>query len=59
MTLSLSLSLCGLLTMYRFIENDLDGVGSRTQTMVDHLLGMKKSMGDQLCLVVMSGGEIW
>ena len=58
MNLSLSHRLCGHSMMWRVIENGLDGVGSRTQNVVDHLLGMRKSMGDQLCLVGRSGGEI-
>ena len=59
MSLSLSQRLCGLLMVWRVIENGLNGVGSRTRTMVDHLLGMKKSVGDQFCLVDRSGGVIW
>ena len=59
MIMSPSQRLCGLMMVYRVIENGIDGVGSRTQTMVDRLLGVKKSVGDQLCLVGISHGEIW
>ena len=46
--LSLNQRLCGLLMVYRVVKNGLDGVGSRTQT-----------VGDKLCLICMSSGEIW
>ena len=59
MILILNQRLCGLLMVYSVIEKGLDGVGSRTQTMVDHLSGMRKNLGDQLCLIFMSSGEIW
>ena len=59
MVLSLSQRLCGLLIVYRVIENGLDGVGSRTRNVVDRILGMRRSMGDQLCLVGRSNGVIW
>ena len=59
MILSLNQMFCGLLMLCRVIKNGLDGVGSTTQTVVDHLSGVRKSVGDQLCLVGMLGGEIW
>ena len=45
--------------VWRFVENGLDGVGSKARIVVDRLLGARKSVGDQLCLVGRSGGEIW
>ena len=48
MILSLNQRLCGPLMVYRVVENGLDSVGSRTRTVVDHLSGVKKNVGDQL-----------
>ena len=59
MILSLNQRLCGLLMVSRFIENGLEGVGSSTRTMLDRLSGVRKNVGDQLCLICMSSGEIW
>ena len=56
---SLNQRLCGILMVKRVIENGLDGVGSRTQTVVDRFSSVRKSMGDQLYLIGMSSGEIW
>ena len=49
MCLNLNQRPCGLLMVWEVIENGLDDVSLMTQTMVVHLLGMRKSMRDQLC----------
>ena len=49
MGLHLIQRLCGLLMVWEFVENGLDGVGSMSRIVVVRLLGMRKSMGDQLC----------
>ena len=51
--------LCDPLMVWRVVKVCLDDVGSRTQTVVDRLLGVKKSVGDKLCLVGISNGVIW
>ena len=54
MILSLNQRLYGLLMVYRVVENSLDGVGARIRTVVGHLLGVRKNVGDQSCLICMS-----
>ena len=54
MSLNLNQMLCGLLMVYKVIENGLDDVGLMTQTMVVRLLGVRKNVGDQSCLICMS-----
>ena len=52
--LNLNQRLCGLLMVWDVIENGLDDVGLMTQTMVVHLLGVRKSVRDQSCQICMS-----
>ena len=47
--MNLNQRLCGLLMVCEVIENRLDGVGSTFRMVVVHLLGVRKSVGDQLC----------
>ena len=49
MGLNLNQRLCGLLMVWEIIENGFDGVGLMFRMVVFHLLGMRKSVGDQLC----------
>ena len=49
MGLNLNQRLCGLLMVCEVVENRLDGVSSMFRMVVVHLLGMRKSVGDQLC----------
>ena len=49
MGLNLNQRLCGLLMVCEVIENRLDNVGSTFRMVVVLLLGVRKSMGDQLC----------
>ena len=49
MGLNLNQRLCGLLMVCEVIENRLDGVGSMSRMVVVHLLGVRKSVRDQLC----------
>ena len=58
MGLNLNQRLCGLLMVCKVIKNRLNGVGSMSRMVVVHLLGVRKSVGDQLCLVGRSSGEI-
>ena len=53
-SLNLNQRLCGLLMVWKVIENGLDDVGLMTRTMVVCLLGMRKSVRDQLCQICMS-----
>ena len=49
MGLNLNQRLYGLLMVWEFINNGLDDVGLMTRTVVVHLLGVRKSVRDQLC----------
>ena len=49
MGLNLNQRLCGLLMVWEVIKNGLDDVGLMTQNVVVHLIGVRKSMRDQLC----------
>ena len=49
MVLNLNQRLCGLLMVWEIAENSFDGVGFMSQMVVVHLLGVRKSTGDQLC----------
>ena len=49
MVLNLNQRLCGLLMVWEVVENGLDDVGLMTRIVVVHLLGMRKSVRDQLC----------
>ena len=49
MGVNLNQRMCGLLMVWEIVENGLDDVSLMTQTVVVHLLGMRKSMRDQLC----------
>ena len=40
---------CGLLMVWEITENGFDGVGLMSRMVVVCLLGMRKSVGDQLC----------
>ena len=48
MGLNLNQRLCGLLMVWEVIENGLDDVNLMTQTMMVFLLGVRKSVRDQL-----------
>ena len=47
--LNMNQRLCGPLMVWEVIENGLDGVISMTQIVVVCLLGVRKSVRDQLC----------
>ena len=49
MGLNLNERLCGFLMVWEVVENGLDDVSLMTQTVVVRLLGMRKSVRDQLC----------
>ena len=49
MDLNLNKRLCGPLMVWEIIENGFDGVDLMSRMVMVHLLGMRKSMGDQLC----------
>ena len=49
MGLNLNQRLCGLLVVWEVIENGLDDVSSMTRIVVVRLLGVRKSVRDQLC----------
>ena len=49
MGLNLNQRLCGLLMVWEIAENGFDDVGLMYRMVVVRLLGMRKSMGDQLC----------
>ena len=49
MGLNLNQRLCGLLMVWEITENGFDGVCLMSQMVVFHLLGVRKSVGDQLC----------
>ena len=49
MGMNMNQKLCGLLMVCEVVENRLDGVGSTFRMVVVHLLGVRKSVGDQLC----------
>ena len=49
MGLNMNQRLCGLLMVWEIAENSFDGVGLMSQMVVVHLLGVRKSVGDQLC----------
>ena len=49
MGLNLNSRLCGLLMVCEVIENRLDDVGSMSRMVVVRLLGVRKSVTDQLC----------
>ena len=46
MILSMNQRPCVLLMVQRVVKNGLNGVGSRTRTVMDHLSGMRKNVGD-------------
>ena len=50
MNLSHIQRLYGLMMVKKVVENDLDDGDLKTQTEVDRLLGVRKSMVDQWCL---------
>ena len=54
MSVNLNQRLCGLLMVWKVIENGLDDVGLMTRTVVVRLLGMRKSVRDQSYLFCMS-----
>ena len=54
MGLNLNHRLCGLLIVWKVVKNGLDDVNLMTQTVVVHLLGMRKSVRDQSCQICMS-----
>ena len=49
MGLNLNQRMCGLLMVCEVIRNRLDGVDSMSRMVVTRLLGVRKSVGDQLC----------
>ena len=49
MGLNLNQRLCGLLMVWEITENSFDGVGSMSRMVVVRLLGVRKSVRDQLC----------
>ena len=49
MGLNLNQRLCGLLMVWEIIENGFDDISLMSQMVVVRLLGMRKSVGDQLC----------
>ena len=49
MGLNLNQRLCVLLMVWKVIENGLDDVGLMTLSVVVSLLGMRKSVRDQVC----------
>ena len=64
MGLNLNRRSCRLLMVLKFIENGLNVVGLMTQTVVVRLLGVRKNVGDQSCLICMSkmlkyGDDFW
>ena len=48
MGLNLNQRLCGLLMVWEIAENGVDDVDLMSRMVVVHLLGMRKSVGDQL-----------
>ena len=49
MSLNLNERMSGLLMVWKVVENGLDDVDLMTHNVVFFLLGMRKSMRDQLC----------
>ena len=49
MGMNLNQRLCVLLMVWEITENGFDGVGLMSRKVVVRLLGVRKSMGDQLC----------
>ena len=49
MGLNLNKRICRLLMVWEIIENSLDSVVLKSRMVLVRLLGVRKSMGDQLC----------
>ena len=52
MGLNLNHRLCGLLMVWEIAENSFDSVSLMSRMVVVHLLGVRKSVDDQLCLIL-------